>query len=349
MAPSDDSISPQLWFHRVATHYVEAQALYHLNRAGVFQLLDREGPCDAATIAARLGLQLPVVETLMDYVAGVDDLVTVEAGRYAFTDFGRAVLARFGREGTDGGRSFNLFDVRTGAYGPVWSALGGLLSGDATYGEDIQRAGAEADEAVYKVGARLGPPLVDLVGGLGVAQAVEIGVHSGLLEQLASGHPALQLTGIDRSPASLERAGSRAHAHGLTGVRWLAADFHDTAAWLPGVEDAGPGVLFSIHGHELVATGTSALEQTLNAVSERLRGWTVVLLEQPLLAPETRSATPESLWLYNCSNVLIHHLIGNGRILPESDWLALLERSGGQGVRAQPVGYLGYHAFMARF
>ena len=71
---------------------------------------------------------------------------------------GAAVLARFGR--TDGDtKHFNLFDVRVGAYGPVWADLGRLLSGELRYGEGLQRAGEVAASAVYTVSAQMIEPL----------------------------------------------------------------------------------------------------------------------------------------------------------------------------------------------
>src|SRR5437879_5627843 len=94
--------SVQAWFHETATRYVEAQALYHLNKVGVFTALLDAGPLSAAELAARLGLVPSLLEVLLEYVAGVDDLIVRGAGgRYALTDFGARVLERYGRRDPD--------------------------------------------------------------------------------------------------------------------------------------------------------------------------------------------------------------------------------------------------------
>src|SRR3954465_3373403 len=106
-APMPDAPNAELWFHRLATHFVEAQALFHLNPAGVFQLLEAEGPIDARAIAARLELEEHVVDALLDYVTNVDALLVRDAERrYSLGEHGRRVLDRFGRKEA-GGRQFN--------------------------------------------------------------------------------------------------------------------------------------------------------------------------------------------------------------------------------------------------
>ena len=130
--------SPRDWFHRLATDYVAAQAIFHLNQAGVFAQLEA-GPASASELSRRLRLQPGILAGLLDYLVGVEDLLRRRPrGRYALSRFGRAVLARFG--GAERGR-FNLFDVRVGAYGPVWSNLGELLAGRARYGKEVRRDG----------------------------------------------------------------------------------------------------------------------------------------------------------------------------------------------------------------
>ena len=129
--PDSTPPSPESWFHEVATHYVEAQALFHLNRCGVFVALDSGGASSAPALAESLGLQLEPLSTLLDYVVGVGRLLERDdQGRYGFTAWGLEVLDRYGRRADDGRRSFNFFDVRVGAYGPIWAAMGGLLRGE---------------------------------------------------------------------------------------------------------------------------------------------------------------------------------------------------------------------------
>ncbi|HEU4410817.1 MAG TPA: class I SAM-dependent methyltransferase [Polyangiaceae bacterium] len=343
--------SPEAWFHEVATHYVEAQILFHLNRAGVFRLLDAEGPLGADAIAARLGLEPRVLGALLDYVAGVDELLARDgAGRFGLGEFGRRVLERFGRREADGPH-FNFFDVRVGAYGPVWEGLGRLLRG-AVYGRDVTRAGDAAAEAVYKLVDRIEPTLARVAGACRATSLVELGVSTGLLERLGARDPGLRCYGVDRSAAALDRARGRAEAAGFAGLRALPGDVFEPDGWLDAIDAGrGPGLLFSVHFHEFVAGdgGPARLARALRRVGERLPGWRVVAFEQPLLPDSARGQIAETLWLYAQSNVLIHHLIGNGRILPESGWVELLAEAGCEPAPPEPLDYLGYLAFAGAF
>jgi len=334
------------WFHRLATHYVEAQALYHLNRVGVFQLLERRGALGVSEIASELGLVEDVLRTLMFYVAGVDRLLARDAeGRYAFSEWGVQVLERYGRQTKDG-PLFNFFDVRVGAYGPVWSGLDRLLTGEARYGEEIVRRGEVAGDAVYKVSARLEPGLTEVVESLGVARVMEFGVTTGLLSRLGARFPELQLMGLDRNPHELTKAEEHAAVAGIAGVEWVQADLFDIDSWqhvLPA--DGAPGLFFSVHFHEFLSVGLDRVKLWLQDLRTRYPGWVLLAMEQPMLSEEARNEIPEAQWLYNHSNILIHHLIGNGRILSDQGWIDLFRSSGGQLERVQTLNYLGYNAY----
>ena len=53
----DSQRSPEEWFHEVATHYVVAQALFHLNRAGVFEVIERDGPVSIDALSNQLAVE----------------------------------------------------------------------------------------------------------------------------------------------------------------------------------------------------------------------------------------------------------------------------------------------------
>lgn len=342
-------MTPEVWFHRVATRYVEAQVLFHLNAVGVFERLDTSGPASAAELAAELGLVEPVLATLLEYICGVDGLIALEAGSatYELTPWGLEVLERYGRRHADG-RSFNFFDVRVGAYGPVWSALDRMLTGEVRYGRELTRTGAMAADAVYKVGARLEAPLGAIVDTLGAACVVEVGVTSGLLERLADGRPELGLVGLDRDPAALADLAGRAARAGVTRCRWVEGDFFTPDTWAARLPDVASAVVFSIHFHELLAAGEDRVIEALRRLAAVRPGWHVVAMEQPRLPEADRGRVSETLWLYNHSNLLIHHLIGNGRILTDAGWRGLFERAGCRITSVTPLRYLGYQAYTAR-
>lgn len=338
--------TPEAWFHQTATAYVKAQLLHHLASCGVVALLAAEGPLAAPAIAERLGLVPTVLESMLEYVAGVDDLIVRDPeGAYALTAFGRAVVERYGRQ-TSAGLRLNLFDVRVGSYGPVWAAAGDLLRGDAVYGRDVLRKGDAAAGALYTIAARMGPPLRRLVTNLGVRAAAEVGVTTGLVGTLAGAGSLRVLFGVDRSHDELARARRAAEAEGQP-VRFVQGDFFDPEPWAARLAGEGPGVLFTVHFHELAAGGAERLGAALRRLDGLLPGWYVVALEQPYPDRGAQASTPCSLWLYGWSNVLIHHLIGNGRILTDAAWTDLFGDGGARPVRSVPLDYLGYVAYVA--
>jgi trans-aconitate methyltransferase len=307
----------------------------------VLGLLSDGGSYTPAAIADALRLDAGAAEAVLDYVFAVDDLLERdETGRYALSVFGRGVVDRF--SGADG--AINMFDVRVGAYGPVWANVGRMLRGDGRYGQDFHRDGRYAEAGVSKLAMRFWDSLVEHVEEAGAPQIVEVGLTTGLLERLALEYPDRLMYGLDRSEPAVERAAASASANGSENVRWLRRDFFDVASWATEVDASRPGLVFSLHVHELLARGEDALVRTLRELGKRLPGWTLLAFEQPRLAEEERARATESLWLYAQSNVLIHHLIGNGRILSRDAWLQLgLEA--GCDVSDRSCEYLGYRAF----
>ena len=245
-------MDPQTWFHERATSYVATQMLFHLGRAGVFSML-AEGPATPSAIAERLGLELRILEACLDYLIGVEDLIKrTDGGAVALTAFGQAVLQRYGR-GTSEGVQVNMFDVRVGAYGPVWAGLGGMLDGSTPYGRGVARAGEEAATALYTICTRMAPALRAVVADLDVDQAVEIGVTTGLLEQLSG--MGLRLHGLT---ARRRARGGRAaeDAAGADPVAWISHDLFEPT-WADDLASGGI-ILFSVHFHEIISAGKTA-------------------------------------------------------------------------------------------
>ena len=341
-------VAAESWFHERATHYVEAQVLFHLNRVGVFQLLDDGRPRSISEIAAELSLHPHTLECCLEYVEGVDSLLVRGADdRFTFTAFGRAVLDRYARADPDG-RCFNFFDVRVGSYGPVSGDLDHMLRGESEYGRDVHRAGAHAAVGVYKVAPHLLPGFARVASDLGIQRVVEMGVPTGLLARAVAAFPGIEGFGLDRDRAALVEAEARAHELGAEGLTWIHGDFFEPDTWVPQVAAPGPAAFATIHFHELVADGGVALQQTLRELRTRLPGWYVVAFEQERLAPEARERVSPTVWSYSCSNVMIHHLIKNGRIFSRDQWVKIFTDAGCTVERVQPLGYLGYHIYVFR-
>ena len=342
--------SPEQWFHRRATHYVEAQILFHLNRMGVFSLLEKRGSMSVDELAEALSLVPNILGTCLDYVEGVDDLIeSDDLGRYRFTKFGRAVLSRYGRDvGSE--KKFNFFDVRVGGYGPIWNELDSLLRGELQYGETLQRHGDRAAEAVYVVGSRLIESLHMTIQSIGGRSVVEIGVSTGLLSLLKQRDAELQALGIDRSKEALSLASTRAKVSGVQDIEWQQADFFIPAEWNESLVPLdAPMVLFSVHFHELLAKGLDRAQEVLRQLGRARPGLRILAMEQPRPEMRDRAAMTDSSWLYSQSNVLIHHLIGNGKILSVAEWNEFFVGAGGTIESREEMNFLGYEMWVVRF
>ena len=337
------TLDPELWFHERAALYVEAQLLYHLNDLGVFGVLASGERLTTQALADKLGLVEPLLQTVLDYVHGVDDLLDCDpVGRWGLTDFGVSVLERFGRE-TPSGPLYNLFDVRVGAYGPVWEAVGALLKGEERYGEGVHRLGGRAAEGVYKVGARMVSPLGRALSELGVDVAVEWGVTAGLLQGLSGLRARV---GVDRDSEAICEAQKRAGVGHENDISWVTADVFEPDTWAAGLPKPGRVAFFSVHSHELLAAGEERVVELLQSLSASHAGSYVLAMEQPRLSQEDQGVVPRAQWLYSQANEIIHHLIGNGRILAHGEWVSLFERGGCRCLRVESMEFLGYQLYV---
>jgi hypothetical protein len=85
--------------------------------------------------------------------------------------------------------------------------------------------------------------------------------------------------------------------------------------------------------------------EVLRRLKAILPNWVLVAFEQPRLPHSEKANIPETQWLYSQSNILIHHLIGNGRILSTDAWMELGHQAGCRQVTERACNYLGYRAF----
>lgn len=350
-APIDATdASPASWFHNHATSYVETQMLFHVNQVGVLEDLRAKGPSTVSEIAERLALSAQVLDPVLDYLHGVGDLlVRDEQRRYFLSNFGHQIIDRFTAARSDGSSQINMFDVRVGCYGPVWSNLTAMLKGESVYGRDFVREGRFAEDGVLKLSGKFWPALERIAEDLKIDCAMEIGLATDLLSRLHSKWPSMRLFGLDRNEATLCAAADRFSAlqvEGTSDPEWIAGDLFKPDMWSNRIEPSRRGLIFSLHFHEFMAEGRDAVVDLLRKLRGQFPGWHVVALEQPILPEASRSEIPDVEWLYAQSNALIHHLIGNGRILSTEEWHRLAEDAGCRVVSDQPCDYLGYRAYL---
>jgi hypothetical protein len=239
-----------------------------------------------------------------------------------------------------------MFDVRVGAYGPVWQNLGRMLSGSGCYGRDFHREGRYAEDGVFKFAMKFWNSLVEQIEEFRVDSVVEVGLTTGLLEKLSESYSGYLLYGLDRSKAAIDRNAERASSKGIKNITWLHGDYFDPNGWSKDIDASHRGLVFSLHFHELIARGEEKFVDVLRAMKVSHPSWAVVAFEQPRLRHGDRASIPEALWLYSQSNILIHHLIGNGKILSRDAWIDLGYQAGCRKVTDRACNYLGYRAFV---
>jgi hypothetical protein len=336
---------PEEWFHRLATHYVEAQIYFHLNQCGVFQRL-LEGTT-VGELSRNLDLNEHTLKSLLEYAADVGEIICADAdGRFGLTAFGRAVVDRYGK--FHGDRTiYNMFDVRVGAWGPVWTNLGELLRDSKVYGVDVHRAGDYAADGLFKLAGPLAATVNRAANELGATAVVELGPTSGILAQLAS-NPGdrRRYIGIDVKQESLDWARKLANEQDVDSISWRRGDVFEPASWLSELNREERVLYFSCHFHEFLSQGIPAFEQALQRLTAQPNTAGILGLEQPRPEHARRSESSATQWLYGQSNVLIHHLIKNARILYRSEWQDLLRRAGCSNVRVEETQTFGFSAFI---
>lgn len=352
MAPDDPREAsagfsdPEEWFHRLATHYVEAQIYFHLNQCGVFQKL-RDG-ARASDLAVTLDLDERILRSLLDYAADVGEMIRAEPDDvFTLTPFGQKVADRYSKVNGDR-TTYNMFDVRVGAWGPVWFNLGEMLRKTKVYGEDVHRAGEFAADGLFKLAAPLAEAAGRAADQLGATAVVELGPTSGILAQLASapGGDKRRYAGVDISQESLEQADRLARERGVDSISWHHGDAFAPAGWMEALDREERVMYFSCHFHEFLAHGPDVVEQGLRRLTAAPNTAGILVLEQPRMEPELRGSTSSTRWLYAQSNVLIHHLIKNARILYGSEWQELLRKGGCGEVRVEDTKGFGFNAYI---
>lgn len=337
---------PEEWFHRLATHYVEAQIYFHLNQCGVFQKL-RDG-ATASELAVTLDLDERILHSLLDYAADVGEIIRADGnGVFSLTPFGQTVAERYSKVNGDR-TTYNMFDVRVGAWGPVWVNLGEMLRKTKVYGVDVHRAGEFAADGLFKLAAPLAEAVERAADRLDATAIVELGPTSGILAQLASapGGDKRRYAGVDISPESLEYAGRLARERGVDSVSWHHGDAFEPAGWMKTLAREERVLYFSCHFHEFLSHGTAVVERALRELTTAPNTAGILALEQPRMEPELRGSASSTRWLYAQSNVLIHHLIKNARILYGSEWQELLRKGGCGEVWVEETRGFGFSAYV---
>ncbi len=341
------STTPEQWFHQLATHYVEAQIYFHLNQSGVFGRL--HAGATVSELASELQLDEHVLGCLLDYASNIGEIIRARpGGGFELTPFGHEVTTRYGRSNGDE-QTYNIFDVRVGAWGPVWSGLGDMLRRSKAYGVDIHRAGEFAADGLFKLAAPLAGAVERIAQRVEATAVVEIGPTSGIMAMMASsaeGTRGRRYVGVDIKPQSLAFADRLARQRGVDAIEWIEGDLFQPDGWLCAVAEEQRVLYFSCHFHEFLSQGRPQVIDAVRALTAMTNTAGVMALEQPRLEPEQREQVSSPRWLYTQSNVLIHHLIKNARILSGLEWSDLLTEGGCSHVWTEETDGYAFNAYV---
>lgn len=342
MATEETFESPEHWYHVLGAHYICAQAYFHLNRVGAFELL-LQRPMSAAELAQELKLDLHILSTVLEYVAMVDVFIASDGEVFSISEFGRAIIRRYSRV-ENGASRLNMFDVRVGGFGVVWSHLAELMTAQLAYGRDIRRNNAFVESGLYKLAAKLVDPILAILDRTGTRQVIELGANTGIADKILELRPELSVLIVDRNSANLEDAKKRIAEKGLTArARFVLTDIFHTENWLPqAADEAARPLLFSVHFHEFIKAGEPQLVTLFRRIRAAWPQAEVAILEQPRNHPGDRPQLSQTQWLYSHANVLLHHIIASGRILFNEEWVQLLAQAQLRLLSRAPTNYLGF-------
>ena len=107
-------------------------------------------------------------------------------------------------------------------------------------------------------------------------------------------------------------------------------------------------LFFSCHFHEFLSHGQENLENALRRIHGRSNTCGTLILEQSRLNSNDRADSSSTQWLYAQSNVLIHHLIKNAKILDAGEWKKFLLNSGCTNVSTKPTKGYCFSSFMGQ-
>ncbi|MFI9340268.1 SAM-dependent methyltransferase [Streptomyces sp. NPDC052773] len=239
-------------------------------------------------------------------------VLRTDGDRYHLTELGRSLYE-------DRGYLVWL----AGGYSEPLRRFGDLLTGTATYREDVLRDGKWVAVGSALLGKQdVQPEVVKLLGGLEFDRVADIGC--GNAHFLITLHDQLgcEGLGIDISPEAVAEARREVEAAGKSGViDVIEADGSDIAS-IPGLEDVQLAITFFFL-HEVYEKGFDALVDYLRALADRLPAGAHVLAAEVTAAPSS-TATDD---VFGPEFALVHAVMGQ-YLLDEEGWARAFTEAG---------------------
>ncbi|MEU3625173.1 SAM-dependent methyltransferase [Amycolatopsis coloradensis] len=207
------------------------------------------------------------------------------------------------------------------AYGPVTGRMTDLLTGAATYGVDVTRAGAQLGKHSGTVStASYTPTVLHALRSRSARTLLDLGCGGGsLLVEIATRHPQLRGVGMDLSPDAIADAQALAERAGVADrIRFVVGDAFAPGTWPEDCREmdvvCGVGVL-----HELFRDGDQAVVDVLDRFAAMLSDDAVVLIGEPELRYDDRENDSDFF--------LMHVLTAQGIPRDTAGWLPVFGAS----------------------
>lgn len=206
------------------------------------------------------------------------------------------------------------------AYGPVTGKVGDLLTGRATYGVEVKRAGGPLSKHCATVFARYYTPIVlEAMRGRGATRALDLGCGGGqLLVDACLNDPGFSGVGIDLAPEAVAAAQDLARRNGVADrLSFFVADAFAPHTWPDACHEAE--TLFAIGMlHEHFRDGEQAVVDVLNTYAD-VSGRKMLLVGEP----EPRYDDREN----DSDFFLVHVLTDQGIPQDRHSWLRVFEQT----------------------
>ncbi|MEO3977503.1 methyltransferase domain-containing protein [Streptomyces sp. CAU 1734] len=283
-----------------------------LNALAGTPLLDRirNGP-RAAADGLLEGLDAGIAEGFLRYLVS-RGVLERQGGDYLLTRLGEDLtsdvsLARLG--------------VYVGAYGPVTTRIGDLLTGRASYGSDVARDGGRLGLHCATLFSFFHTPVVvEAMRGRGARRILDIGCGGGqLVVDACLRDPELTGIGLDIDPDAITVARELARRQGVADrVEFVVGDAFSPADW-PEICYEADGLCVMSALHEHFRHGEQAVVDLLNEYAELFPHQRILLVGEPELRYDGRENDDDFF--------LVHVLSGQGLPRARGEWFSVFEKS----------------------
>lgn len=236
----NDLVSGEDDIFALAKGYYTTKAMLAMWRLGLFDRAEREGELDPVAIAREWGVHQELIRPLFNYLIVRGFLEHTESGTFRLTQRGHNAYPYRG-----------YLSTMVGAYEPVFGQLEAIVTGAATYGQDLVRSHEEMVRGLTALEDKMMGTVTKAVLDLNSRKVLDLGCGSArMLARMCELDPTLHTVGVDRDPNSCAVAQETVETRGLSDrMHIITGDAFDITALptdvLSGVDTVT--VMFLLH------------------------------------------------------------------------------------------------------